>query len=86
LVKPVTVQLCEPVGAVTVLATVHDPLGVPATVYVLAVPSAVKVTFNAPDPALVTVGVANLLVVVTAAEAADTVDVVELPEGVTVNV
>ena len=86
MVKPVTVQLCEPVGAVVVLATVHDPLGVPATLYVLATPSAVKVTFKAPVPALVTVGVANLLVVMTAAEAADTVEVVELPDGVTVNV
>ena len=68
------------------LATVHDPLGVPATEYVLATPSAVKVTFKAPVPALVTVGVANLLVAVTEAEAADAVDVVELPEGVTTNV
>jgi hypothetical protein len=94
LVKLDTVQDCVPVGAVVVFETVHvgEPVPVPVTVYVDATPSAVNVT-NAlsvapeePPPRLLTVGAVKVNFATNAAEAADTVDVVPLPEGVTVKV
>jgi hypothetical protein len=45
--NPVTVQLCDPVGAVVVLLTTHVRLpGVEVTTYVEATPSAVNVTVS----------------------------------------
>jgi hypothetical protein len=86
--KPVTVQLCAPVGAVVVLATRHvSEVGVDVTVYVEATPSATKLTVTAFAPALATVGVPSAPVGVTAVEAGDdTVDVVPPPVGATVKV
>jgi hypothetical protein len=95
LVNPVTVQDCATVfdGGVVLLATVQVPLAaVPtvdaeATVYVEATPSAAKVTRTAPLPAKATVGVAKGVIPGAIDEdAAETVDAVEPPEGVTVNV
>jgi hypothetical protein len=88
LVSPVTVQLWAPVGAVVVLATEHPLLeGVDVTVKVDEVPSAVKLTVTDPAPALATVGVASADDGVTELEAfAETIDVIPLPLGVTLNV
>jgi hypothetical protein len=90
--RPVTVQFCEPVGAVVAVtvqvgpAVVNDVPLYAVTTYVVAVPSAVKVTFTELGLTTATVGVAKATNVVIDAEAAETVDVVELPVGVTVKV
>ena len=86
-VSPVTVQLWAPEGTVTELATVQVELpGVEVTVYSVATPSATKLTLMAPVPAFATVGVGSAVVGVSEAEAAEIVDVVPFPEGVTVKV
>ena len=90
--SPVTVQLCEAVGAVVKLtvqvgpAVANDEPLYAVTVYVVAVPSGVKVTFTDVLLAIATVGVARATSVLIDAEAADTVDDVELPVGFTVKV
>ena len=90
-VNPVTVQLCDPVGAVSA-ATVQPSTAVvkaepmyELTAYEVAEPSAVNVTLIAPLPAFATVGVPRVVVGVIAADRPDAVDVVELPVGDTVN-
>jgi hypothetical protein len=60
--------------------------GVEVTVYSVATPSATKLTLIAPVPAFATVAAESAVAGVSEAEAAETVDVVELPEGVTVKV
>ena len=86
-VSPVTVQLWAPEGTVTELATVQVKVpGDAATVYSVATPSATKLTLIAPVPAFATVGVGSAVVGVSGAEAAEIVDVVPFPEGVTVKV
>ena len=96
-VSPDTVQLCAPVGAVVLLATVQvlvvallaplRLLTVEETTYVEATPSAVKATVAAPLPPQVTVGVARKVVPTMIEEDADDgFDGVELPAGETVNV
>jgi hypothetical protein len=87
LARPVTVQFWLPVGGVVVFATVHVKLpGVEVTVYNVAVPSAVKVTFMAPEPAVVATGVARAAVGTTALDAGETVEVSPPPLGVTLKV
>jgi hypothetical protein len=84
LVRPVTVQFCAPVGAVTVLTTVQVKLpGVDVTVYVEATPSATNATFTVPLPLDPMVGVAKAAKVVTDVDAVDREDVVLLPVGLT---
>jgi hypothetical protein len=85
-VRPLTVQLCAPVGGVVVFATVQLPPGVPATVYKVATPSATNETVIAPVPAFLTVGAASAAVGASATDAADTVELVLLPLGVTTKV
>ena len=95
MVKPLTVQDCETVadGGVVLFATVQVEFAAAltveaeATVYVEATPSAVKVTRIAPVPAKATVGVAKGVVPgAIDADASETVEAVEPPVGVTVNV
>jgi hypothetical protein len=85
LARPVTVQLWAPEGGVVVFTTTHDPLGEPVIVYRVAVPSAVKLTLIAPEPALLTVGLGKALVAVTAVERPEAVEVVPLPLAATEN-
>ena len=87
LVRPVTVQLCAPVGGVVVLMMKQlPPAGELVTVYRVAVPSATKLTLMAPVPALPVVGVAKELDATTAVEDAEIVEVEEPRFGTTVNV
>ena len=67
-------------------ATVQVKLpGVDVTVYRVAVPSAVKVTFMAPEPAVAAVGVARAAVGTTELDEGEIVEVSPPPLGVTVN-
>jgi hypothetical protein len=93
LVKPVTVQVCAPVGGVVLFATTQLALtalvavDAEVTVYVEATPSAWNETATAPLAANATVGVAKGVVPTEIdADASDTPEVVLLPLGVTVKV
>ena len=98
-VPTLTEQLCAPVGTVIVLETeqvVTMTVGAEAryalTVYVVATPSAVNLAntlyavAEVGEPRLTRVGAAMIAAGVKDAEGPDVVDVVLLPEGVTVNV
>ena len=84
-------QFCEPVGAVVFVtvqvepAVANDEPLYAVTTYVVAVPSAVKVTFTEVELAVATVGVPSADNVVIDAEVAAAAEV-ELPVGVTVKV
>ena len=67
------------------MATVHDPLGVPATLYEVATPSAVKVIVILFTPEVAAVGCASAVPGVIAADSADVTSVSPLPLGVIVN-
>ena len=84
-------QFCEPVGAVVFVtvqvepAVANDEPLYAVTTYVVAVPSALKVTFTEVELAVATVGVPIADNVVIDAEVAAAAEV-ELPVGVTVKV
>jgi hypothetical protein len=90
--NPVTLQLCVPVGGVTVLMTVQEKAVAASepknafTVYVVATPSAVNVTRIEVAPEVATVGAVRTIPGINAADAEDTVEVVPPPLGVTVKV
>jgi hypothetical protein len=88
-VIPVTTHDCAPVGGVDVSATVQAtvaPDDVPVTVYSVATPSAMNETDALSAPTFVAAGVDSATPGVYVFECADTVAVVALPLGVTVNV